>query len=36
MEFNGLDTLWLIICAALVFFMQAGFGMVEVDRKSVV
>ena len=30
MEFNGLDTLWLIICAALVFFMQAGFGMVEV------
>ena len=30
MVFNGLDTLWLILCAALVFFMQAGFGMVEV------
>jgi Amt family ammonium transporter len=26
---NGLDTLWIILCAMLVFFMQAGFGMVE-------
>ena len=26
---NGLDTLWIILCAVLVFFMQAGFGMVE-------
>ena len=25
----GLDTLWVVIAAALVFFMQAGFGMVE-------
>jgi Amt family ammonium transporter len=24
-----IDTLWIIICAMLVFFMQAGFGMVE-------
>ena len=24
-----IDTLWIIICAILVFFMQAGFGMVE-------
>ena len=24
-----IDTLWIIICALLVFFMQAGFGMVE-------
>ena len=27
--FSGLDTLWVLIAAALVFFMQAGFGMVE-------
>jgi Amt family ammonium transporter len=26
---NGIDTLWILICAILVFFMQAGFGMVE-------
>jgi Amt family ammonium transporter len=26
---NGLDTFWILICAFLVFFMQAGFGMVE-------
>ncbi len=26
---NALDTLWILICAILVFFMQAGFGMVE-------
>ena len=25
----ALDTLWVLICAFLVFFMQAGFGMVE-------
>ncbi len=23
------DTIWLVVCAALVFFMQAGFAMVE-------
>ena len=28
-NFNALDTLWVLIAAALVFFMQAGFGMVE-------
>jgi Amt family ammonium transporter len=28
-EFNALDTLWVLIAAVLVFFMQAGFGMVE-------
>lgn len=27
--FNALDTVWVIIAAILVFFMQAGFGMVE-------
>jgi Amt family ammonium transporter len=27
--FDGLDTLWVLIAAAMVFFMQAGFGMVE-------
>jgi len=26
---NGLDTVWVLIAAFLVFFMQAGFGMVE-------
>ena len=23
------DAIWLVLCAALVFFMQAGFAMVE-------
>jgi Amt family ammonium transporter len=27
--FNALDTLWILLAAMLVFFMQAGFGMVE-------
>lgn len=27
--FNGLDTLWVLVATFLVFFMQAGFGMVE-------
>ena len=27
--FNGLDTLWILVAAFLVFFMQAGFGMLE-------
>ena len=27
--FNGLDTLWILLAAILVFFMQAGFAMVE-------
>ena len=26
---NSIDTLWILLCAILVFFMQAGFGMVE-------
>jgi Amt family ammonium transporter len=26
---NALDTLWVLVAAVLVFFMQAGFGMVE-------
>jgi Amt family ammonium transporter len=26
---DGLDTLWVLIAAAVVFFLQAGFGMVE-------
>jgi Amt family ammonium transporter len=29
LSFDGLDTLWVLIAAILVFFMQAGFGMVE-------
>jgi len=29
MEFSGFDTMWVLIAAALVFFMQAGFAMVE-------
>jgi Amt family ammonium transporter len=27
--FDALDTLWILLAAILVFFMQAGFGMVE-------
>ncbi|MFT5424656.1 MAG: Amt family ammonium transporter [Phycisphaerales bacterium] len=27
--FDGLDTLWVLLAAILVFFMQAGFGLVE-------
>ena len=26
---NAIDTFWILICAISVFFMQAGFGMVE-------
>ena len=29
MELDGLSTLWVLLAAFLVFFMQAGFGMVE-------
>ena len=29
MEFSSVDTMWVLIGAALVFFMQAGFAMVE-------
>ncbi len=28
-EFNALDTMWVLLAAVLVFFMQAGFAMVE-------
>ena len=28
-SFNGLSTMWILLTAFLVFFMQAGFGMVE-------
>jgi len=28
-SFDGLSTLWVLVAAFLVFFMQAGFGMVE-------
>ena len=29
MAWDGLSTLWILLAAVLVFFMQAGFGMVE-------
>lgn len=29
MEISGLNTLWVIVAGILVFFMQAGFGMLE-------
>jgi Amt family ammonium transporter len=29
MDFSSFDTMWVLIAAALVFFMQAGFAMVE-------
>ncbi|MBP1765738.1 MAG: hypothetical protein H6Q65_2796, partial [Firmicutes bacterium] len=25
----GLDTVWVLLCAALVFFMEAGFAALE-------
>ena len=28
-KFNALDTFWIVLAALLVFFMQAGFGLVE-------
>lgn len=37
--FNAVDTVWVLICAFLVFFMQAGFGFLEagfVRSKNVV
>jgi Amt family ammonium transporter len=27
--FNAIDTLWILVAAVLVFYMQAGFGMIE-------
>lgn len=29
MDAKAIDTLWVLVCAVLVFFMQAGFAMVE-------
>ena len=29
MSFNALNTMWILIAAFMVFFMQAGFGMLE-------
>ena len=29
MEFSAIDTIWVLLGAAMVFFMQAGFAMVE-------
>ena len=29
MEFSSVNTIWVLVGAALVFFMQAGFAMVE-------
>ena len=29
MEFSAVNTIWVLVGAALVFFMQAGFAMVE-------
>ena len=37
--YSSVNTIWVLLGAALVFFMQAGFAMVETgftDRKSVV
>ena len=31
---SSMDTMWLLLCAALVFFMQAGFALVEVGSVS--
>ena len=29
MEFSAVNTIWVLVASALVFFMQAGFAMVE-------
>ena len=29
MSFSSVSTIWVLVAAALVFFMQAGFAMVE-------
>ena len=37
--FSAVDTVWVLVCAFLVFFMQAGFGFLEagfVRSKNVV
>ena len=31
---NGLDTLWVLLGAMLVFWMQPGFALVEIGRAS--
>jgi len=31
---SSMDTMWLLLCTALVFFMQAGFALVEVGSVS--
>jgi len=36
---GNLDTMWILVCGILVFFMQAGFGMLEagsVARKNII
>eukprot|EP00282_Hemiselmis_andersenii_P026035 CAMPEP_0171997112 /NCGR_PEP_ID=MMETSP1041-20130122/508_1 /TAXON_ID=464988 /ORGANISM="Hemiselmis andersenii, Strain CCMP439" /LENGTH=93 /DNA_ID=CAMNT_0012650355 /DNA_START=144 /DNA_END=421 /DNA_ORIENTATION=- len=36
---GNVDMAWVVLCGALVFFMQAGFGMLEagaVSRKNVI
>ena len=27
--YSSLDTVWVLLCTALIFFMQAGFAMLE-------
>ena len=34
-ELSAVNTIWVLIGAALVFFMQAGFAMVEVGFNNV-
>ena len=34
MEFSAVNTIWVLVGAALVFFMQAGFAMVETGFTS--
>ena len=40
MTFSSVNTIWVLLGAAMVFFMQAGFSLCEAgnhtDRKSVV
>lgn len=34
---SGIDTVWVLLCAALVFFMEGGFAFLEagfIERKT--
>ena len=36
MDYSAVNTIWVLVGAALVFFMQAGFAMVETNASNIV